>query len=81
LRRGKAGSFGSAFFCEFQIEINTIIIYKNHLLVGVTLKKKKIHIQLPKSKGGVRNGSAFFMQSEIKNGMRNGRVVASKFRH
>jgi hypothetical protein len=37
LREEKAGCFGSAFFCEFQIEINTIIIYKNHLVAGEVL--------------------------------------------
>ena len=30
----RQGQFGSAFFRAFQIEINTIIIYENHFVVG-----------------------------------------------
>jgi hypothetical protein len=38
--KAKAGfRGGSAFFCEFQIETNTKIIYKNHLVVGAMLAK------------------------------------------
>jgi hypothetical protein len=44
-------------------------------------QKKENPYSIPEERGRVRNGSAFFMQSEIKNGMRNGTVVASKFRH
>ena len=36
IEQQRQGQFGSAFFLEFQIEINTMIIYKNHLVVGVT---------------------------------------------
>jgi hypothetical protein len=32
---------GLPLFCEFQIEINTVIIFKNHLVVGVIFKKRK----------------------------------------
>jgi hypothetical protein len=37
LRRTKAGSeMALPLFCEFQIAINTVVVYKKHSVVGVT---------------------------------------------